>query len=101
MTRVTTTIKRVWLDKILAHTKKIEYREIKPYWTKRLKNIEVPFELRLINGMSKRAPECTLLIKKVDIGFQPILSDDEEATSLEEGAVYRLHIGKILAKKNV
>lgn len=25
-----------WFDEILAGTKKIEYRDIKPYWTKRL-----------------------------------------------------------------
>jgi len=27
---------RKWFDEILAGTKKFEYREIKPYWTRRL-----------------------------------------------------------------
>ena len=30
------TLKKKWFDQILAGTKKIEYREIKPYWTTRL-----------------------------------------------------------------
>ena len=32
---ITTTIEREWLAEIIAGTKKIEYRRIKPYWTKR------------------------------------------------------------------
>jgi len=95
MKRITTTIKRVWLDKILDGTKKIEYRKVKPYWSKRLEGITMPFELRLINGMSKTAPEATLLIKNVDIGKQAGDGGDYD------GVVYRLHIGKILSTKNV
>jgi hypothetical protein len=34
--RITTTIEREWLAEIIAGTKRIEYRQIKPYWTKRL-----------------------------------------------------------------
>ncbi len=30
------TLHRKWFKQILAGTKKVEYREIKPYWTKRL-----------------------------------------------------------------
>ena len=48
MKRITTTIKRFWLDKILDGTKKIEYRKVKPYWSKRLEGITMPFELRQI-----------------------------------------------------
>jgi hypothetical protein len=63
--RITTTIKRPWLAEIIAGTKKIEYREIRPYWTKRLKSVTRPFELRLINGMNPPIPEVTVLIHKV------------------------------------
>src|ERR1700688_2327599 len=63
--RLTTTIERQWLAEIIAGTKKIEYRDIKPYWTKRLKSVSVPFELRLINGMNPPMPEVTVLIHKV------------------------------------
>jgi len=56
---ITTTIKRQWLREIVAGRKKIEYREIKPYWVRRLSAIETPFALRLINGMQAKAPEVT------------------------------------------
>lgn len=32
------TLMKKWFNEILARSKKIEYREIKPYWTKRLFN---------------------------------------------------------------
>ena len=62
---LTTTIKRQFLAEIVEGTKLIEYREIKPYWTKKFRKISVPFNLRLINGMSKTAPEVTVLITTI------------------------------------
>ena len=84
--RVTTTIKREWLAEIIAATKKIEYRQIKPYWTERLKNVAVPFELRLINGMNPPVPEVTVLIHKI--------------TANRRAGEYELHIKKILGFKH-
>ena len=83
MKRITTTIKREWLSKIIAGTKSVEYREVKPYWTKRLAGINCPFELRLVNGMSKSAPEASLRIDRVTIGEE-----------------YELHIGAVLRTRN-
>lgn len=105
METLTTTIKRRWLKEIVAGTKKIEYREIKPYWIKRLIVGEsafaqafkrCPFKLRLINGMSKDAPEVTVLIKKIDFGYQPWELDP----TLSEDRLFRLHIAKVLSYKN-
>jgi hypothetical protein len=84
--RITTTIKRQWLAEIIEGTKRIEYREIKPYWTKRLKGITSPFELRLINGMNKPVPEVTVLVRKVIVDRR-------------EG-VYELHIKKVMGVKH-
>lgn len=92
--RITTTIKRPWIDMIIAGTKKKEYREIKDYWMQRFSKVRVPFELRMINGMKKNAPEVTVLIKKIDVGFQG--KDGGDYT----GQVYRLHIAKVLSVKN-
>ena len=80
--RITTTIKREWLARIIARTKTIEYREIRPYWTKRLKRVTLPFELRLLNGMTPPVPEVTVLIGKV-------------TTDRAQG-LYRLHIKRVL-----
>jgi len=84
--RITTTIKRQWLAEIIAGTKKIEYRQIKPYWTKCFKRVTTPFELRLINGMNPPVPEVTVLIHKV--------------TTNRRSGEYELHIKKILGSKH-
>lgn len=94
MRTLTTTIKRRWLREIVAGTKKIEYREIKPYWQRRIGMTLCPFKMRLINGMSKAAPEVTVLIDRVRVGRQP--SDP----ALYGGRVYCLHIAKVLSYKN-
>lgn len=86
MGRITTTIQREWLAEILAGTKKIEYRAIKPYWTERLQAVAVPFELRLINGMHKPIPEATVLIDRV--------------TANRSAGEYELHIQRVLRFKN-
>ena len=46
-------------------SKKVEYREIKPYWTRGLSVVQAPFLLRLINGMHPRAPEVTVVVRRV------------------------------------
>jgi hypothetical protein len=78
--RITTTIERQWLAKIVAGTKKIEYRQSKPYWTKRFAKVSTPFELRLLNGMIRPVPEVTVLIHKITKNRQ-----------------YELHIKKVLS----
>jgi hypothetical protein len=84
--RLTTTIRRPWLSAIVAGEKKIEYRQIKPYWTERLKTVTVPFEFRLRNGMNPPVPEVTVLIHKV--------------TKDSRKGVYKFHIKKVLGIKH-
>lgn len=82
--RITTTIEREWLAEIIAGTKKIEYRQIKPYWAKRFAKVSLPFELRLLNGMNPPVPEVTVLIYRIT----------------RRAGEYRLHIKKVLNYKN-
>jgi hypothetical protein len=84
--RITTTIEREWLAQIIAGTKKIEYRQIKPYWTKRFAKVSVPFELRLLNGMNPPVPEVTVLIHRI--------------TKDRRAGEYRLHIKRVLNYKH-
>jgi hypothetical protein len=84
--RITTTIKRQWLAEIIAGTKKIEYRQIKPYWTKRFDKVSMPFELRLLNGMNPPVPEVTVLIHRI--------------AKDRRGGQYQLHIQKVLGFKH-
>jgi hypothetical protein len=39
MKTLTLSLKKQWFDMIKAGVKKEEYREIKPFWTKRLRNV--------------------------------------------------------------
>jgi hypothetical protein len=86
MQRLTTTIRRKPFAEILSSKKKIEYREIKEYWENRLSKYKPPFLLRLINGMSKQAPELTVQVAKVPRNNREVM--------------YELHLGKIVESKN-
>ena len=79
---ITTTLKREWFAKIVAGTKRIEYREIKPYWTTRLKRVRTPFRLILRNGMTPPIPVLTVRIDRV--------------TTDRRNREYELHIGRVL-----
>jgi len=50
------TLHRVFFDKIADGTKKIEYREIKPHWKKRIEGREYKF-IKFRNGYQPTAPE--------------------------------------------
>lgn len=84
MDKTSINIRREPFAEIVARTKKIEFREIKPYWKTRLEKLSIPFELRIINGMDPKAPEATVIIKALK----------------KRGGYYELHIGKILSTKN-
>jgi hypothetical protein len=86
MDRITTTIERQWLADIVAGVKQTEYREMKPYWQKKLEAVSRPFELRLINGMQKHAPEVTVVVDRVRANRRT--------------HQYELHIAKVLRHLN-
>jgi hypothetical protein len=83
---ITTTLKREWFAKIVAGTKRVEYREIKPYWTKRLRRVRTPFRLVLRNGMSPPIPVVTVRIDRVT----------PSPKGRRRAGTYALHIGRIL-----
>jgi hypothetical protein len=82
MDTITTTLNRQWFVAIVERKKKIEYREIKPYWTVRLKRVKTPFRLVFRNGMIRPIPVLTVRIDKV-------------VTNRRLGE-YQLHIGRVL-----
>jgi len=67
---------------VRARTKHVEYRKIKPYWTRRLRKVGRPFRLVLRNGMSPPIPVVTVRIDRV-------------ATNSRTGN-YLLQIGRVL-----
>ena len=61
---ITTTLERQWFAEIVAGEKRVEYREIKPYWRKRLKRVRAPFKLVLRSGMNPPVPVVTVRIDR-------------------------------------
>ena len=100
---LTLPIKKKWFDLILSGEKKEEYRELKPYYTTRFKNVwngsllnceTSKKEIMFRNGYSKNSPSfiasCTL-----DIG-----TGKKEWGAEPEKEYYILRIHEIVEKKN-
>lgn len=83
---LTLTVSKEWFDMIVSGEKNEEYREIKPYWIKRLTtNCEVPYDVAaethcgevlyrpythvlFINGYRKDSPRIEKKIDSITIG---------------------------------
>jgi len=61
------TIKKKWFDLIKSGKKKIEYREKKPYWNKRLEGKSFDFII-FRNGYNKDSPWLKVEWKGLEIG---------------------------------
>jgi hypothetical protein len=86
MDTITTTLKREWFAKIVDGSKRVEYREVKPYWTSRLRRVTTPFRLVLRNGMSPPIPVLTVRIDRI------VPSPKGKVRT----GTYALHVGRVL-----
>ena len=85
------TLKKKWFDMILSGEKKEEYREIKPYWNKRLKFASFPNTIIFKNGYSKSAPTIIVEMSGLSIGkAKPEWSDNWQ------GDVFVIKLGNII-----
>ena len=87
------TLKRKWFEMIAKGIKTEEYREIKPYWTKRFKNflVEQPFDYIIFkNGYAKNCPEMKVELLGIEFG------ESKVEWSGEEQKCYVLKLGNIL-----
>ena len=105
---LTLPIKRQWYDQILAGTKKIEYREVKPYWTSRFLKVlgiegspEEP-ERSLVNKINGQKKHFDVLIRN---GYEQDSPSFIAECWLDIGPdsygeyYYRLHIVQIRCEK--
>ena len=89
------TLKKKWFDLILSGEKKEEYREIKPYWEKRL--IGKKYD-RIIfrNGYGSYAPWFAIELKGITQG------NGKSEWGAEEGKrCFVLSLGEIINIKNI
>jgi hypothetical protein len=91
MQTITTVLKRKWFAEIVAGSKRVEYRDIRPTWTKRLRSVTVPFRLVLRNGMLPPVPVVAVRIDRI--------VPNPWITKKHSGS-YALHIGRILKVEN-
>jgi hypothetical protein len=98
------TLKKKWFDMIASGEKKEEYREIKPYWSRRLlsnynsighSRFEPEFKdfnvIVFKNGYGKNAPVLFVEFKGVDIGEAVPEWSDNWA-----GDVFKIKLGNII-----
>lgn len=87
------TLKKKWFDMIASGIKREEYREMKPYWDKRLmlKTYDV---IQFRNGYSKNAPTITVELHNISIGLGIV-----GWGAPENKLVYILKLGEILEVK--
>jgi len=84
------TLKKKWFDMIAFGVKKEEYREMKPYWHKRLLNKGYDV-IRFRNGYAKDSPTLTVEYKGLESSLGII-----EWGAPEKTPVYILKLGRIL-----
>ena len=84
------TLKKQWFDMIASGEKTEEYREMKPYWHKRLLNRKYD-AISFRNGYSKTAPTMLIEFKSLYSGLGLI---SHGAPSSQH--VYILKLGEIL-----
>ena len=84
------TLKKKWFDMIASGEKKEEYRELKPYWHKRLMGRTYDV-IKFRNGYSRNAPEITVGLKEIVSGF-----GITEWGAPEQQSVYILKLGKVI-----
>lgn len=77
-----------WFDQILSGAKKEEYREIKPYWEKRLDG-QLYDQISFRNGYATDAPE--MMVEYLGM----------HRSTFQGVPVFALRLGKIISTKNV
>ncbi len=83
------TLKKKWFNLIKDHVKIEEYREIKPYWNKRLNGSHT--HILFVNGYGKDRPRILIELKEIMTGLGlPLWGAPEKKT------VYILRLGKII-----
>lgn len=83
------TLKKKWFDMIASGEKKEEYREIKPYWNKRLNKTYTHILFR--NGYAKDAPRILVELRFIVTSLGIV-----EWGAPEDQQVYILKLGDIM-----
>jgi hypothetical protein len=95
MSQLVLTLKKKWFDMYLAGIKKEEYREMKPFWHKRLLNKSYT-SVKFINGYGNHRPWIVFEFRDLLSGLGII---EWGAPPAEQ--VYIIRVGEILETGNL
>jgi len=96
ITMLVFTLKKEWYEKIKSGEKTIEYREVKPYWTKRLNScFTIPAASQLLEGIRKELTFNCVFPCKLRLGYtKEYLSARIIKIEIVDGKDADLHIDK-------
>jgi hypothetical protein len=90
-TTLTLIVNKKWFDLIQSWQKKEDYREIKPYWVKRLQNTNGIFKhfdfIKIANWYKKNRPEIIFKFNSIRI------TEWNEKTDLWTGSFFAVWLG--------
>lgn len=89
------TLKRKWFDLIADRVKTIEFRDIKPYWVKRLED-KVFDEVHFRNGYSKDSP----FMRVEFISIERVSPPRAWFSNYDSNGQYAIYLGEILEIRN-
>ncbi|MCP4665145.1 MAG: ASCH domain-containing protein [Deltaproteobacteria bacterium] len=89
------TLKKKWFYLIFLGQKKIEYREIKSYWDKRLFSKRYT-HIKFKNGYNKDAPEFLIELLSIKKGYTEL-----PYALTPNKFCYCLHLGEIISSSNI
>lgn len=94
------TLKKKWFDLIASGKKKIEYRECKPYWIKRLTYSRIwhakHFDKIIFkNGYNKNAPTIEVQFNSIDL-VDAYYHKPENGEELNGGLFFAIKLGEII-----
>jgi hypothetical protein len=91
------TLKKKWFDMIASGVKREEYREMKPYWNKRLMCNKKQYNKILFrNGYGKNAPSLLIEFTGLQSGLGIL-----EWGAPERQEVFILKLGRIISTWNI
>lgn len=85
------TLKKEWFDMIASGEKREEYREIKPYWIKRLAGRHYDY-VHFRNGYNKGCPEMLVECKGIDVGY------GKQRWGAGSAERYKIKLGRIISQ---
>ena len=92
-------VKKEWFDLILSEEKKSEYREVKPFWTKKMAK-KYDF-IRVSNGYKKDRPSMIIEFKGVSVVKDINITYSNGSKLNWKGEFFDIKLGDIVEKHNI